>query len=90
MTRDPDVLGLGRFAGIHGSARQPNDFRPRSTGSSALAGGASDGSVDRDGWQVSSLEACAGARYRDPVAEPSPDDFAACARAVACVSLRVG
>jgi SAM-dependent methyltransferase len=43
----------------------------------------------RDGWQASSLEECADARYRDPLAEPSPDDLAACARAVACIELRI-
>jgi hypothetical protein len=42
-----------------------------------------------DGWQISDLKSAAGASYRDFTADPTPvEDFAAAARAVACVALR--
>ena len=44
-----------------------------------------------DGWCRSDMEEAAGARYRDYHADPSPvEDRAVAARAVACISMRVG
>ena len=42
-----------------------------------------------DGWQLSDLDAAAGAVYREHTIEPDPEDLAANARAVACLKLSV-